>query len=116
MIDADNYDCTRCGACCVADYEGPDYVHLLDQDLDRLDPEEQDRLVYTERSYGKQQHSMKTVYDRRGNCRCIALKGVVGEDVSCSIYDRRPNVCRNFTAGDSVCDYARQAAFGVSNK
>jgi Fe-S-cluster containining protein len=116
MIDPDDYDCTKCGACCVADYDSPDYVHLLDQDLERLTDTEREQLVYVEQTFGQPQSSMKTCYDARENCRCIALKGVVGEQVSCSIYERRPNVCRNFTAGDSICDYARQAAFGVSPK
>jgi Fe-S-cluster containining protein len=116
MMDPDDYDCTHCGACCVSDFDAVDYVHMLPQDVERLTEDEQETYVHVERSFGSPQTSMKTSYDSRDNCRCKALRGVLGEQVSCAIYDKRPNVCRNFTAGDSVCDYARQIAFGVSHK
>ena len=47
--------------------------------------------------------------------RCIALKGVVGESVYCSIYARRPSVCRAVEASYATgqpseqCDKARLA-------
>lgn len=116
MIDPDDYDCTRCGACCISDFDAEDYVHLLDHDVERLTSQEKETLVYVETSFGGKQYSMKTAYDSLGNCRCVALEGDVGKKVACSIYDQRPNVCRKFTAGDSICDYARQIAFGVSPK
>ena len=116
MIDPDDYDCTRCGACCVSDYDAPDYAFLREEDLARLDPDEVETYVFTEQTFGSPQCSMQTVYDSRGNCRCKALGGTVGEEVSCTIYDRRPNVCRKFQAGSSACDYARRAAFGLSDK
>jgi Fe-S-cluster containining protein len=46
--------------------------------------------------------------------RCIALEGVVGQAVSCSIHDRRPAACRDFAplsalgVGDDACDEARR--------
>ncbi len=45
--------------------------------------------------------------------RCIAFKGIVGKDVSCSIYENRPSTCRSFKASfedgiqDERCDKAR---------
>lgn len=45
--------------------------------------------------------------------QCMALKGKVGEYVTCSIYEQRPSCCRNFKASyeDGVrnkrCDEAR---------
>jgi Fe-S-cluster containining protein len=44
---------------------------------------------------------------------CIALEGIVGQAVSCSIYDHRPSCCRSFNASfeDGIknerCDRAR---------
>jgi len=44
---------------------------------------------------------------------CVALKGVVGESVSCSIYEKRPDCCRTFQASfedgsnNEACDRAR---------
>lgn len=51
--------------------------------------------------------------------RCIALQGLVGGQVHCSIYDRRSSVCRDFpVAGENGtpnerCDKAR-LAWGLS--
>ena len=109
----DDYDCVRCGACCVSDYDAVDYVHLLPKDLERLTPVERKYYVHTEMALITLQHSMKTRYDSRGNCCCKALEGTVGAEVSCGIYDRRPEVCQKFDPGTDVCDFARQAAFGV---
>lgn len=116
MIDIDNYDCTQCGACCVSDFDSVDYVHLLEQDIDRMTDDEQERFIYVEQTYGKSQSSMRTCRDRKGNCRCAALTGEIGVEVACSIYERRPNVCRNFEPGTDICDYARQQVFGMSLK
>ncbi|MDD3618804.1 MAG: YkgJ family cysteine cluster protein [Desulfobulbaceae bacterium] len=50
------------------------------------------------------------------NCsdpRCIALKGVIGDNVYCAIYARRASVCRNFIPSfengqaNERCDRAR---------
>ncbi len=44
---------------------------------------------------------------------CVALRGVVGESTSCSIYEKRPNCCRLFKASfedgsiNESCDEAR---------
>ena len=46
--------------------------------------------------------------------RCVALEGEIGEQVSCSIYERRPDPCRDFAPyaplgiGDDACDRARR--------
>jgi len=45
--------------------------------------------------------------------RCVALEGVIGESVSCSIYEKRPDCCRAFQASfedgtkNEACDRAR---------
>jgi Fe-S-cluster containining protein len=54
----------------------------------------------------------------QSNPRCIALQGVIGERVSCMIYERRSSVCREFDASwahgipHERCDTAR-AAWGM---
>ena len=100
----------------MSDYDAEDYVHLNQEDLARLTPQERRFFVYTDTTYGSSQHSMQTAYDKADNCRCKALEGKVGERVICSIYENRPDVCRKFEPGPSVCDYARRAAFGVSDR
>ncbi len=46
--------------------------------------------------------------------RCTALRGRIGEAVSCAIYEFRPSACREFAPlaavgrGDEACDEARR--------
>lgn len=105
-------DCVRCGACCIADNEDEDYVHLYDEDVERLTERERRLLVVKprERSGGDWIvfQAIRTSYDRRGNCRCKALRGTIGRKVSCSIYERRPLACRRFEVGNRVCLIARE--------
>ncbi|HEX4869695.1 MAG TPA: YkgJ family cysteine cluster protein [Moraxellaceae bacterium] len=39
--------------------------------------------------------------------RCVALRGTVGEGVSCAIYAERPSVCHEVQPGDACCAKAR---------
>jgi Fe-S-cluster containining protein len=45
--------------------------------------------------------------------RCIALRGEVGREASCAIYEFRPSACRDFAplaavgSGDDACNTAR---------
>lgn len=39
--------------------------------------------------------------------RCQALRGEIGREVSCAIYDRRPTTCREFGDDLERCDKAR---------
>jgi Fe-S-cluster containining protein len=44
----------------------------------------------------------------RGGLRaCVAFRGEIGGFCGCSIYDARPNICRQFEAGDALCREAR---------
>lgn len=43
------------------------------------------------------------------NGRCVALNGDVGCNVSCSIYQNRPDACMKFAAGSELCKEARIA-------
>lgn len=44
----------------------------------------------------------------RKNPRCVALKGDVGVQVSCEIYDSRPSPCHEFQTGSERCLQARK--------
>lgn len=39
--------------------------------------------------------------------RCTALRGEVGQPVSCGVYAQRPSPCREVQAGDEQCAKAR---------
>jgi len=38
---------------------------------------------------------------------CRALEGVVGQNVTCSVYAHRPSPCREVEPGDDKCNRAR---------
>lgn len=114
MVDPDDYDCTKCGACCVSDFDSVDYVGITMEEAEEFWERDLGRLLYEERKFGTPMLSMRTKPDPVGNCRCIALDGDVGKRVTCSVYDIRPSACRNFEPGTAVCDYARKLTFGVS--
>lgn len=110
MADADELSCVRCGACCIADYDDVDYVHLTEDDFERLTEREQRLLTCKDDSDGFLVFRfLRTTHDRRGNCRCKALRGTIGTRVACSIYERRPIACRRFEQGSTVCLIAREA-------
>ena len=46
---------------------------------------------------------------------CVAAKGQgkIGKACSCSIYARRPKVCRDFEPGSADCLAARSLVFGA---
>jgi len=96
--------CIRCGACCAcfrasfywgeADDVTPGGVPVaLTDDLNHY------------------VRAMKGT--NRGDPWCIALEGVIGESVACSIYERRATVCRSFIPSyengeqNPRCDQAR---------
>ena len=88
-------DCTACGACCAYSNNWPEF-----SDADDLDgvPE-----------------SMCDCENGRMKCdgdRCVALVGVIGERVHCSVYPSRPLVCREFIPGSPDCNTVR-AYFGL---
>jgi Fe-S-cluster containining protein len=73
--------CQTCGACCVFSHTWPE-LGEEDPDGDGIPLE----LVDCETG------RMKCDGDR-----CLALEGVVGKKVRCTVYAHRPKVCREFS-------------------
>lgn len=95
-------DCRTCGACCAPERNDAVYVGVTAADLDRMTRVWRDRYVARD--------AVLTKLDPVGRCVCVALRGAVGKTVSCSIYARRPEECRQFTAGTKECLLARRQA------
>lgn len=96
--------CLKCGACC-AYYRASFYWAEADDATPGGVPVDMtEKLAELHRVMKGTNHS---------NPRCIALEGTIGEDVSCSIYEHRPMVCRDFHPSwvngkpDERCDQAR---------
>ena len=97
--------CQRCGACCAA-YRVSFYCGETDEFPGGLVPA------------GLTEHVTPVMACMRGTAaqppRCIALRGSIGESVSCLIYQQRPSACREFAPlaalgrGDEACNDARR--------
>jgi uncharacterized protein len=99
-----DYDCRRCGACCLSLATDEGYVVLSAADTDRLA-----RL------------SLPIVVDADGPARlgtipyegpgsgnaCVAFEGAPRFPCHCSIYADRPLRCREFEMGSFACRSAR---------
>jgi hypothetical protein len=85
-------DCQSCGGCCVWSETWPVLMGPRDGEgipEDLIDVENE-RM----QSYGH---------------RCAALEGEIGRQVGCSVYGKRPLVCREFQAGSDDCLMVRRA-------
>ncbi len=118
------YDCQSCGACCS---------HFFDEDLSDLElPGIRGKgLLIANKDVSKipaklvvidiiRLHNTKATLQESwlrgkrviGRWQCRALKGTIGEKCSCSIYDVRPRLCREFEPGSEGCIAAREAVLG----
>lgn len=88
----DDYDCQRCGACCSFKWSWP--VLRRDRSDAALIPREMVR---------EDLPLLRTCGDR-----CVALRGIVGQEVACGIYEVRPAACRGFVPGSVLCREARE--------
>ncbi|GMU82951.1 MAG: hypothetical protein AMXMBFR47_28220 [Planctomycetota bacterium] len=97
-------DCQTCGACCaefdvlltgaeVEEFEAD--PHFLE--LTILYPPQQWRFMRRDEVTG----------------RCVALEGPLSKN-RCTIYERRPFLCRDFAAGSRQCHEARQKVLGIA--
>jgi Fe-S-cluster containining protein len=82
-------DCESCGACCAFSREWPALIGPRDGD-------------------GIPRHFIENGRMRCDGDRCSALAGTLGVDVSCKVYENRPLVCREFTAGSESCHTVRR--------
>ncbi len=90
-------DCQTCGACCAA------------LPCVGVRPNEQ----VAEADYWDVTIENKIIVDRfvrrnSENFACIALEGVIGENVSCRVYENRPKMCHLFEAGSDKCRALRR--------
>lgn len=100
------HPCQSCGACCAAFRVGFYWREAESAEHSSAVP----AGMWSE---GNQfQRSMKGTEEKH-HPKCVALKGVVGKFVECSIYENRSSTCRKFEASYESgtarprCDEAR---------
>ena len=121
-LPADSPDCRSCGLCCIASSEQDAWADVDPEDIRRLDQ----RWVSKNVLFSRPIDFLSALFDgshaafgairtrtrkvKRGPlkgysiCGCVALRGSPLEQVSCTIYTRRPGVCKDaISAGDREC-------------
>ncbi|HMV68075.1 MAG TPA: YkgJ family cysteine cluster protein [Myxococcota bacterium] len=100
------YECTTCGACCRNSAQNlregyPWYVEVDDPDSDLL------RKVDLRRRHVVEDEAGVPHLRLHPDGRCTALRGRLGQRVSCDVYKSRPRGCRLVQPGDDRCAQAR---------
>jgi hypothetical protein len=102
------FDCQSCGACCcnTARNQASGTTEYVEVGRDDVLYREHRGLL---RTLGQRNEAgvfhLRLVGEEQ---RCVALRGELGVDVSCTIYALRPRGCRVVTAGDDECLRARR--------
>jgi len=89
-------DCLHCGVCCTSD--SPTYVCVTGDDWNRLgEKAEQVAHFIGNRAYMKMND---------GHCAAleVRLDALGAEEHFCTIYNRRPQTCRNLARGSPQCE------------
>lgn len=100
------HPCVRCGACCAFFR-----VTFYWREANTEDHENAVPAGFFE-DLNSMSRCMKGT-SQTENPKCVALKGAVGRNVVCSIYENRPSPCRDFEASlqygnpNPRCDRAR---------
>jgi uncharacterized protein len=88
-------DCRRCGACCFS--ASPRFVRVTGDDWTRLGREAARLAQFVGNRAFMRMHG--------GHCAALEIGRTAegGQDFFCTIYDRRPDVCRTLERGSPEC-------------
>ena len=110
-------ECQSCGACCAYDAGRPMRmpVHrgpLAGDPAYTFRAKTATRYVWPDGSTRTFWENLYWLRRRKvdGGWRCVALRGTLGEAVSCGVYRRRPPACREFEPGSPMCREIREWA------
>jgi len=92
-------DCRRCGACCFS--ESPRHARVTGDDHARLADDAEWLVTFLDdnRAYMR----LAVLPGTRGAHACAALVVEASGAFACSVYERRPQVCRDLERGSSAC-------------
>lgn len=92
-------DCLRCGACCFS--AGENYVRVTGDDWSRLG-EAAERLA----QFVGNRAFMKM---KDGHCAALEIRQPAGRppEFFCTVYEARPQVCRDLARGSPACEAER---------
>ena len=98
-------DCIRCGACCFS--ESPRHAQVTGDDYERLG-DDAPRLVTWLGNQAFMRIEGDGAKEPIGRCAALVLDPKTGEYL-CSVYERRPDVCRMLDRGSPACAGEREA-------
>jgi hypothetical protein len=102
-MDDQLHPCQKCGACCS----------MYRVTFRSIETHEDSFGVPADLTVKVSPETSAMKFNNPKSQRCVALKGSIGKNVGCSIYDNRPSPCRNFKASfedgtqNPRCDEAR---------
>jgi len=119
-VRAKDFDCTRCGICCMDwNVKGDGtYIDLTSDDFERI-PVEICGLVLVEDTPGLYSTKLVLRKTQAGPLygayirRCAAFTGGFLHRCSCSIHDFKPSICRDFVPGNEKCVTMRKIIQGT---
>lgn len=79
-------ECQECGACCT-------YFKIIFNPKENPQVTKLGKDIFFVRKDGR---AVMNGTDKFNKGRCVALTGEINTFVSCSVYDNRPDVCRQF--------------------
>lgn len=88
-------DCRNCGVCCFS--ESPAYVRVTGEDWTRLGERADDVAHFVgHRAFMRM---------RDGHCAALKVRrdGTQGIEFFCTIYEQRPQICRDLARGSPEC-------------
>lgn len=99
-------ECTRCGACCFS--ESPRHARVTGDDYERLGEADAERLV---EFIGNQAFMRIVGAEGTRHCAALVLDAKSGTFL-CSVYERRPAICRELERGSGACAGERALKLG----
>lgn len=102
-------DCLKCGICCTSLTWEETYVNLTPKDEERLGKRYVKLHVINGEIRTRPKINKSGPLQGVEDCRCASLRGSIIKKVRCSIYEKRPDVCRKaLKPGDRQCIAVRQ--------
>lgn len=114
-------ECKSCGACCSRFFWDKQPENSVDLSAGEVRQKnlwhwvQQVSLLkvyvfkYAQRrpALNRMQYALRKIRNAEGWWTCAALRGKIGEQVSCAVYDRRPETCRAYAPGGESCQRVR---------
>jgi Fe-S-cluster containining protein len=102
-------DCLTCGICCIALEDQGEYANVTEKDKTQLGKRFVRLHVVQDAVKTKWRVQRSGPLKGVSACACVALRGSLMHQVSCSVYSVRPEVCRKAVKpGDRTCLQVRR--------